>query len=73
MPLEAHLEHFWGLLAEWLWGGLWMLILNISRASGHMSLSRAQEAQVAQLLDEFHAGVVPKVEFFHYVKFGHSA
>ena len=31
-PLEAHFEHFWGLLAKWLSGGPWRLILSISEA-----------------------------------------
>jgi hypothetical protein len=31
-PLEAHLEHFWGLMAKWLSGGPWRLILSISGA-----------------------------------------
>jgi len=29
-PLEAHFEHFWSLLAKWLSGCLWKLILSIS-------------------------------------------
>ena len=29
-PLKAHFEYFWGLLAKWLSGGLWKLILNTS-------------------------------------------
>ena len=28
-PLEAHFEHFRGLLAKWLSGGLWKVIYKI--------------------------------------------
>ena len=31
-PLEADFEHFWNLLAKWLSGGFWKLIVSISRA-----------------------------------------
>ena len=30
-PLETHFEHFWAQFAKWLSGGLWKLILSISR------------------------------------------
>ena len=30
MHLEAYFEHFWGLLAKWLSGSLWSLIVSIS-------------------------------------------
>ena len=32
MALDANFKHFWGLLAKWLSGGLWMPILSISGA-----------------------------------------
>ena len=33
-PLEAHSEHFWGLLAKWLSGGLWRLICSQEVSGG---------------------------------------
>ena len=68
--LELHSEHFWSQLAKWLAGGIWRLIFSISRAFGQTALKWVLEAQVDQLLDEFHSTVFLKVELPHGVKFG---
>ena len=70
--MEAHFEHFWSQLAKWLAGGIWRPILSISRAVGQTALKGVLEAQVDQLLDEFHPTVFLKVEFPHDVKFGNG-
>ena len=70
--LEAYIEHFCGMLAKYVAGGLWRLILIISGASGQMAFRRILAAQMDQLLDEFHTTVFLKMEFSHDVKFGNG-
>ena len=53
-PLEIHFEHFWSLMAKWLAGGIWRLNLSISMAFGQIALKGVLEAQMDQLLNEFH-------------------